>query len=125
MNHSSNAAKSKSTRIRVLAAAAAVAVAAACGTGIAAFAGLLPASKGVALAMTTTPLIDVQFAAATNARHHYVINPGPGTFAIEEEAERGACQPANPRGFTVRDVSFAPTTTPMTTTTPPALAPNV
>jgi hypothetical protein len=33
---------------------------AACGAGIAAFAGLLPASKGVAVAMTATRLIDIQ-----------------------------------------------------------------
>jgi hypothetical protein len=125
MNHSSNAAKSKSGRIRahvrIFAAAAAIAVTATCGTGIAAFAGLLPASKGVALAMTTTPLIDVQFATGANARHHYVINPEPGAFAVEaaEAAERGDCQPANTRGLAVRDVSFTPGTTPS------ALAPNV
>ncbi|WP_175425747.1 hypothetical protein [Trinickia violacea] len=119
MNHSSNAAKSKSTRIRVLAAVTAVAVTAACGTGIAAFAGLLPASKGVALAMTTTPLIDVQFAGATNARHHFVIDPDPGAFAVEVEAARGHCRPANPQGFAIREVSFAPSTTPS------SLAPNV
>ncbi|WP_207004817.1 hypothetical protein [Trinickia mobilis] len=118
MKHSSNAAQSKSTRIRALAAVAAVAVTAACGTGIAAFAGLLPASKGVALAVTTTPLIDVQIAAATHARHHFVINAGPGTFAVEAAAHN-ARQPASTRGFAVRDVSFPPTTT------PPALAPNV
>lgn len=119
MNHSSNAAKSKSARIRVLAAAAAVAVTATCATGIAAFAGLLPASKGVALAMTTTPLIDVQFAAGTKARRHYVINPDPGAFAVEVAAERGHFRPANAQGFAVREATFAPGTTPS------ALAPNV
>jgi hypothetical protein len=120
MNHSSNAAKSKSTRIRVFAATVAVvAVTAACGTGIAAFAGLLPASKGVALAMTTTPLIDAQFPAAPNARHHYVIKAEPGAFAVEA-AMRGDCQPsADTQGFTVREITFAPGTTPS------ALAPNV
>jgi hypothetical protein len=35
-------------------------VAGACGIGVAAFAGLLPASEGVAVAMTPTPLIDIQ-----------------------------------------------------------------
>jgi hypothetical protein len=39
---------------------AAIFLAGACGTGIAAFAGLLPASKGVAVAMTATPLIDIR-----------------------------------------------------------------
>jgi hypothetical protein len=37
-----------------------VALVAACGTGVAAFSGLLPASDGVAAAVTTTPIIDVQ-----------------------------------------------------------------
>jgi hypothetical protein len=51
--------KAKSVRI-ALAVVAAIFLAGTCGTGIAAFAGLLPASKGVAVAMTATPFIDIQ-----------------------------------------------------------------
>lgn len=43
-----------------LAALAAICLAVVCGTGIAAFAGLLPASGGVAAALTASPLIDMQ-----------------------------------------------------------------
>ena len=43
----------------------------ACGTGLAAFAGLLPASKSVAAVVTATPLIDIQVdASATTRRGH-------------------------------------------------------
>jgi hypothetical protein len=52
--------KPKSTRTHSLVAVAAISLAVACGTGIAAFAGPLPASKGVSVAMTATPLIDIQ-----------------------------------------------------------------
>jgi hypothetical protein len=48
------------TRASSLVAVAAVSVAVLCGTGIAAFAGLLPASDNVAVAVTVTPLIDMQ-----------------------------------------------------------------
>jgi hypothetical protein len=43
-----------------LIAVVAISLAALCATGIAAFAGVLPASEHVAVAMTTTPLIDMQ-----------------------------------------------------------------
>ncbi|MBB5427175.1 hypothetical protein QF000_001736 [Paraburkholderia atlantica] len=39
---------------------AAALLVAACGTGIAAFAGLLPKSDGVATAVTATPLVELQ-----------------------------------------------------------------
>jgi uncharacterized membrane protein YgaE (UPF0421/DUF939 family) len=48
------------TRASSLVAVAALSVAVLCGTGIAAFAGLLPASDNVAVAVTATPLVDVQ-----------------------------------------------------------------
>jgi hypothetical protein len=48
------------TRASSLVAVAAISVAVVCGTGIAAFAGLLPASGNVAVAVTVTPLIDMQ-----------------------------------------------------------------
>jgi hypothetical protein len=48
------------TRASSLAAVAAISVAVLCGTGIAAFAGLLPASGKVAVVVTATPLIDMQ-----------------------------------------------------------------
>lgn len=51
-------AKATATRTSLVAVAA-ITLAAVCGTGIAAFAGLLPASKAVAVAMTATPLIDM------------------------------------------------------------------
>ncbi|WP_240702257.1 hypothetical protein [Trinickia terrae] len=120
MHHSSNAAKSKSTRIRALLAVGAVALTAACGTGIAAFAGLLPESKGVALAMTTTPLIDVQVAAPAHVSRQFVSYPGHATFAVEQAA-RIDCRPAGAGGFFARDASFPQSATP----TPSALAPNV
>jgi hypothetical protein len=47
-------------RASSLVAVASIAVAVVCGTGIAAFAGLLPASDDVAVAVTVTPLIDMQ-----------------------------------------------------------------
>jgi hypothetical protein len=51
--------RAKSARI-ALTVVTAIFLAGVCGTGIAAFAGLLPASKGVAIAMTATPFIDIQ-----------------------------------------------------------------
>jgi hypothetical protein len=47
-------------RASSLVAVASIAVAVICATGIAAFAGLLPASDDVAVAVTVTPLIDMQ-----------------------------------------------------------------
>jgi hypothetical protein len=41
-------------------AVAAVCLAAICGMGVAAFAGLLPKSEHIAVAVTTTPLLDIQ-----------------------------------------------------------------
>ncbi|MEM5342923.1 hypothetical protein [Paraburkholderia azotifigens] len=38
-----------------------------CATGVAAFAGLLPASDHVATAITATPFVDIQVGAATSA----------------------------------------------------------
>jgi hypothetical protein len=50
-----------------LIAVAALSIAVLCATGIAAFAGLLPASDHVAAAMTATPFVDIQVGAATSA----------------------------------------------------------
>ena len=47
-------------RTLLIATVCAVLLTVACGTGVAAFAGLLPASEGVAVAVTATPLIDIQ-----------------------------------------------------------------
>lgn len=47
-------------RASSLVAAAAISIAVLCGTGIAAFVGLLPESDDVAVAVTVTPLIDMQ-----------------------------------------------------------------
>jgi hypothetical protein len=55
------ATSSNPTRASSLVAVTAICLAVVCGTGIAAFAGLLPASGGVAVALTTSPLIDIQF----------------------------------------------------------------
>jgi hypothetical protein len=59
-------------RTRALLAVTGLAVMAACATGIAAFAGLLPESKNVAVAVTSTPLIDMQLDAVSNPSHHRV-----------------------------------------------------
>jgi hypothetical protein len=61
MNILPSEAKSNPIRTYALVAVATVSLMAACGTGIAAFAGLLPASNGVAEAVTAMPLIDMQF----------------------------------------------------------------
>ncbi|MEM5388505.1 hypothetical protein VSR68_33790 [Paraburkholderia phymatum] len=53
---------------RSLAIVAAISVAVMCATGIAAFAGLLPASDHVAAAMTATPFVDMQVGDATSTR---------------------------------------------------------
>ncbi|ACD16008.1 hypothetical protein [Paraburkholderia phytofirmans] len=47
-------------RASSLVAAAAISIAVLCGAGIAAFVGLLPESDDVAVAVTATPLIDMQ-----------------------------------------------------------------
>lgn len=54
------ATNSSRTRASSLVAVTAVCLVVVCGTGIAAFAGLLPASGGVAVALTASPLIDMQ-----------------------------------------------------------------
>jgi hypothetical protein len=55
--------KSKPTRTLLMGVVVfAVFLTVACGTGVAAFAGLLPASEGVAVAVTATPLVDMQVA---------------------------------------------------------------
>ncbi|RKT22193.1 hypothetical protein B0G69_5629 [Paraburkholderia sp. RAU2J] len=56
----SDAAATKSVGTNAIIAAAAVALVAICLTGIAAFAGLLPDSDTVAIAMTATPIVDMQ-----------------------------------------------------------------
>jgi hypothetical protein len=48
------------TRASLAVSIAVIFVAVVCGTGIAAFAGLLPASGHVAVAVTVTPLVDMQ-----------------------------------------------------------------
>lgn len=53
-------------RASSLVAVAAISVAVVCGTGIAAFTGLLPESGDVAVAVTVTPLIDMQVDAYVN-----------------------------------------------------------
>jgi hypothetical protein len=60
-------AKWKPTKTSSLVAMVVVSLTVACGTGLAAFAGLLPASKSVAVAVTATPLIDIQVDASANA----------------------------------------------------------
>ncbi|CAG9231593.1 hypothetical protein PSAB6_570020 [Paraburkholderia sabiae] len=52
---------------RSLIAAAVLSIAVLCATGVAAFAGLLPASDHVATTVTATPFVDIQVAAATSA----------------------------------------------------------
>lgn len=54
------ATNSNPTRVSSLVAVTTICLAVVCGTGIAAFAGLLPASGGVAVALTASPLIDMQ-----------------------------------------------------------------
>jgi hypothetical protein len=66
MSALSNAAGAKSNRTRSIVAVATAALIVVCGTGIAAFAGLLPASDGVAVAVTAAPLVDVQFDASVS-----------------------------------------------------------
>ncbi|WP_246216923.1 hypothetical protein [Paraburkholderia panacisoli] len=50
----------KPPRRTLIIAAAAVCLAAVCGTGIAAFVGVLPQSEHIAVAVTATPLLDIQ-----------------------------------------------------------------
>ncbi|CAB3809370.1 hypothetical protein LMG27177_06787 [Paraburkholderia fynbosensis] len=56
----SDTAETKSVGTSAIIAVAAVALVALCLTGIAAFAGLLPDSDRVAIAMTATPIVDIQ-----------------------------------------------------------------
>ncbi|CAD6547067.1 hypothetical protein ACFQ3P_04800 [Paraburkholderia sabiae] len=56
-----------SNLFRSLIAAAVLSIAVLCATGVAAFAGLLPASDHVATAVTATPFVDIQVAAAASA----------------------------------------------------------
>ncbi|HWT38510.1 MAG TPA: hypothetical protein VN289_19645 [Paraburkholderia sp.] len=49
-----------------LVAVAVLSIAAMCATGVAAFAGLLPASDHVATTMTATPFVDIQVGAANS-----------------------------------------------------------
>ncbi|MPW20478.1 hypothetical protein GCT13_27245 [Paraburkholderia sp. CNPSo 3157] len=53
-------AQSKSIRTVAIVAVATFALIPVCGVGIAAFSGLLPASDGVAVAVTATPIVDMQ-----------------------------------------------------------------
>lgn len=69
-----SARKSTSMRTWSIVAVATILLTVACGTGAAAFAGLLPSSKGVAVAVTAIPLIDVQFETAARADHHRSVN---------------------------------------------------
>ncbi|MEM5438783.1 hypothetical protein [Paraburkholderia diazotrophica] len=62
-----NVVASLATR-RSLAIVAAFSVSVMCATGIAAFAGLLPASDHVAMAVTATPFVDMQVDDATSTR---------------------------------------------------------
>jgi hypothetical protein len=108
MNNSSNEVKSKSIRMRSLAAVVVITVTTVCALGMAAFAGLLPASKGVAVAMTTTPLIDVQTDAAANASHTQTSEFRENTFAVEQRANSRR-PPAIAHRYVVRDAVFLPT----------------
>ncbi len=68
MSDMNSAKKGTSTSACSVVAAVTIMLTFACGTGAAAFAGLLPASKNVAVAVTATPLIDMQVEAAANGR---------------------------------------------------------
>ena len=105
-----NASKSKSSRNRPLAAAAAFSVIAVCGTGIAAFTGLLPASKAVASAVTTTPLVDMQVTASA-ASHD--LSSSSGRNAVDVEATTNIDhRPVSTHGYVVGEASLSPSTTP-------------
>ncbi|MEP9328162.1 hypothetical protein PPMP20_34280 [Paraburkholderia phymatum] len=63
MHTSPNLFRSSATR-HSLVAVGALAMIVLCATGVAAFAGLLPASDHVAVTMTATPFVDIQIGAA-------------------------------------------------------------
>jgi hypothetical protein len=52
---------------RIIIALVCLVLAVVCGTGIAAFAGLLPASEHVAVTITVAPLVDIQTDASSRA----------------------------------------------------------
>jgi hypothetical protein len=75
--------KARSPRTFSFVAVAAISLAGACGTGAAALAGLLPASKGVALAVTATPLVDIQIDASLRVNRNYASDYGRRTLRRE------------------------------------------
>jgi hypothetical protein len=77
-----NSSKSKRSRIHLLVAPAIFSVIAACGTGVAAFTGLLPASKSVASEVTAMPLIDIQVAASATS-HDVSSRSGQNAVGVE------------------------------------------
>jgi hypothetical protein len=80
LRHSSN---SNPGRIRALVAVAAFSVVAACGTGVAAFTGLLPASKDVASEVTALPLVDIQVRTSPDLRDAPPSNSERNTLLVE------------------------------------------
>ena len=80
LRHSSN---SNPGRIRALVAVAAFSVVAACGTGVAAFTGLLPASKDVASEVTALPLVDIQVRTSPGLRDDPTSNSERNAFLLE------------------------------------------
>jgi hypothetical protein len=74
---------SNPSRIRALVAVAAFSVIAACGTGVAAFTGLLPASKGVASEVTALPLVDIQVRTSRGLRADPPSNSERSAFLVE------------------------------------------
>lgn len=83
-----SASTSTSSRIHPLVAAAAVAVILACGTGVAAMTGLLPTSKAVVPAATSSPVIDTQ-AVAPPARVATVTQAAPRPHHAPSKAQQG------------------------------------
>jgi hypothetical protein len=105
-----NVSKSKSSRIYPLVAAATLSVIAICGTGVAAFTGLLPASKGVASAVTTTPLVDMQVGASP-VSHDLSWRAGRNAVVVKT-ATHIYHRPANTHGYVVGEASLSRSTTP-------------
>jgi hypothetical protein len=110
VNPLSNILKSKSSRTCALVAAATVSVIAICGTGVAAFTGLLPASKGVASAVTTTPLVDLQVGAS--AASHDLSSRAGRKAVVVKAATHIYHRPANTHGYVVGNASLSRSTTP-------------
>jgi hypothetical protein len=105
-----NASKSKSSRIHPLVAAAAFLVIAACGTGVAAFTGLLPASKSVASEVTAMPLVDMQIAASGKSQDP---SSSSGRNAVVVEAATHIYhRPASTHEYVVGEASLSPSATP-------------